>query len=118
MLTLVRWRSSNWVTWHQFKLTIKGNHHTKNSLAYVTIGTGIGVGMIINGQCVHGLLHPEGGHVRVAKLEKDKDFKGVCAFHGDCLEVESFVGYSAGSVHECFAFYLVVMLNQRFAQCQ
>jgi len=36
---------------------------------------------------VHGLLHPEGGLIRVDKVEKDKDFKGVCAFHRDCLEV-------------------------------
>ena len=42
--------------------------------------------MIINGKCVHGTLHPEGGHVFVPRDERDKDFKGVCPFHGDCVE--------------------------------
>ncbi|CAK59806.1 unnamed protein product (macronuclear) [Paramecium tetraurelia] len=63
-----------------------GNHNVRQSLAYITIGTGVGVGIIVNGQCVHGMLHPEGGHILVAKQQEDKDFKGVCAFHGDCLE--------------------------------
>jgi fructokinase len=35
---------------------------------------------------VHGLVHPEGGHIRVPILEKDKDFEGVCEFHKNCLE--------------------------------
>lgn len=64
-----------------------GNHKIKNSLAYVTVGTGVGVGLIVNGKCVHGMLHPEGGHMRIQKLEKESEFPGVCAFHGDCLEV-------------------------------
>lgn len=57
-----------------------------DSLCYVTVGTGVGIGLIINGKCVHGSLHPEGGHVFVPKDERDKDFKGVCPFHGDCVE--------------------------------
>ena len=36
---------------------------------------------------MHGMLHPEGGHILVGKRLEDKDFEGVCAFHGDCLEV-------------------------------
>ena len=56
----------------------------------MTVGTGIGIGLIINGKCVHGMMHPEGGHVRVpiSDLEKTKynGFCGNCPFHTDCLE--------------------------------
>ena len=62
----------------------------KESLCYITVGTGIGIGLIINGKTVHGMMHPEGGHVRVpiSPLEKTlyNDYKGTCPFHGDCLE--------------------------------
>ena len=44
-----------------------GNHGSINSLAYVTIGTGVGVGLVVNGKTVHGFLHPEGGHTWLAK---------------------------------------------------
>lgn len=53
---------------------------------YVTIGTGIGVGGIINGSLLHGLVHTEAGHMAIPHdLEKDP-FPGVCPFHGDCWE--------------------------------
>jgi fructokinase len=53
---------------------------------YFTIGTGIGAGILINGKVVHGLTHPEAGHVPIPHdLQKDP-FPGVCPFHGDCFE--------------------------------
>src|SRR5262249_13680348 len=54
-------------------------------VVYLTIGTGIGGGLLINGSTVHGLLHPEMGHVPMPTLPGD-DFPGVCSFHGRCLE--------------------------------
>jgi len=46
------------------------------------------------------MLHPEGGHIRVQKLQKELDFPGVCAFHGDCLEVFLII-YILGIMHKC-----------------
>lgn len=53
---------------------------------YITIGTGIGGGAIVNGQPLHGLSHPEMGHTRPQRHPDDLDFAGTCPFHGDCLE--------------------------------
>jgi fructokinase len=53
--------------------------------AYVTVGTGVGVGLFANGALVHGFLHPELGHIRVARREGDT-WPGACGFHGDCVE--------------------------------
>jgi fructokinase len=53
--------------------------------AYVTVGTGIGVGTIVRGRSVFGMNHTELGHIRVARKPGDK-FPGVCPFHGDCIE--------------------------------
>lgn len=55
------------------------------SCAYITIGTGIGVGLVIDGKTVHGLLHPEAGHIRVGRESGDV-FAGTCPFHLDCVE--------------------------------
>jgi fructokinase len=54
-------------------------------VVYVTIGTGIGGGLIIDGAPVHGLLHPEFGHMTVQRQSGDQ-FPGNCPSHGDCLE--------------------------------
>lgn len=56
-----------------------------DSLIYITVGTGIGVGAILNNQLIHGLIHPEMGHIIIPKKEDD-NFKGVCPFHDSCLE--------------------------------
>ncbi|MGX9799381.1 fructokinase ScrK [Pediococcus acidilactici] len=57
-----------------------------NSLAYYTIGTGVGAGAIVGGHLIGGIGHPEMGHVLVKRHPDDLDFKGVCPYHGDCLE--------------------------------
>ena len=55
------------------------------SFAYVTVGTGIGVGTVIEGRTVRGLGHSEAGHLRIGRLPGD-DWPGVCPYHGDCVE--------------------------------
>ncbi len=55
------------------------------SFVYLTMGTGVGGGAVVDGRIVHGMGHPEMGHVAVPRYEGD-DFPGACPFHGDCLE--------------------------------
>lgn len=52
---------------------------------YLTIGTGIGGGALVNGAPIHGLLHPEMGHLPIPTIPGDS-FPGICSFHGRCLE--------------------------------
>lgn len=75
-----------------------------DNFAYVTVGTGVGVGLIVDGQPVFGCNHTELGHIRVARLRGDT-WPGHCQFHGDCVEglasgpaIAARAGMSASSI--------------------
>lgn len=55
------------------------------SSSYITVGTGVGVGLVVNGATVKGLVHPEGGHMLVQPCGRDT-FEGSCPYHGRCVE--------------------------------
>jgi len=57
-----------------------------SDFVYLTVGTGIGGGVIVNGQLLHGMLHPEMGHIRIPHDMQRDPYQGCCPFHGDCLE--------------------------------
>ena len=66
-----------------------------DTFIYLTIGTGIGGGGMVNGKLIHGLVHPEMGHIRIPH-DRDRDpYAGSCPYHGDCLE-----GLAAGPALE------------------
>ena len=67
----------------------------KNSCLYVTVGTGIGGGLVINGEPVHGLMHPEIGHILLVPDPEDPSPDGFCPYHTHCLE-----GLAAGPAVE------------------
>ena len=56
-----------------------------DSAIYITIGTGVGVGVYVNGGLLHGLVHPEGGHILLIRHPKDT-YEGKCPFHKNCVE--------------------------------
>lgn len=66
-----------------------------NSCVYVTVGTGIGAGLVIEGNLVHGLVHPELGHMLLRQEAKDPAPDGFCPYHKGCLE-----GLAAGPAIE------------------
>ena len=65
-----------------------------NHFIYITVGTGFGGGMFINGKAHHGMGHPEMGHIALERVAGD-DYRGHCPFHGACLE-----GMTAGPAIE------------------
>ena len=77
---------------------------------YITVGTGIGVGIIVDGKPHHGMIHPECGHIPVNRRSDDPMVRGVCPYHGSCLEglacgpaIESRWGRSPAELADCEA---------------
>ena len=64
----------------------------RKSCIYITLGTGVGVGIIIDGHLVHGMMHPEGGHILLSMHPDDPAKRGSCPFHPNCFE-----GLAAGT---------------------
>ena len=71
-----------------------GQAKGKSCVIYITIGTGVGAGIYIEGKLLHGMLHPEAGHVLITKRQSDT-YQGKCPFHPNCLE-----GLAAGPAIE------------------
>ena len=63
-----------------------GNAKGLDQCVYITVGTGIGGGVIANGRLMYGLIHPEIGHIRVPIDQSIDTYEGSCPYHGDCLE--------------------------------
>ncbi|MBB3059593.1 ROK family protein [Microbulbifer rhizosphaerae] len=57
-----------------------------DNFIYVTVGTGIGAGIVMGGRIINGFTHPEVGHMRMSRDANRDPFPGCCPFHGDCLE--------------------------------
>lgn len=71
-----------------------GCAQNKTDAIYLTIGTGIGGGVMTNGKLLHGMLHPEMGHIKLV-LEDGDTYKGKCPYHATCFE-----GLAAGPAIE------------------
>jgi fructokinase len=57
-----------------------------DTLIYLTVGTGIGGGGVINGKLIHGMMHPEMGHVRIPHDKERDPYPGLCPYHKNCFE--------------------------------
>lgn len=62
-----------------------GARHARQNICYITLGTGVGGGFVVDGKPIHGFMHPEIGHIRMPRAMADT-FPGICPFHGDCIE--------------------------------
>ena len=71
-----------------------GQAKGKKCVVYVTIGTGVGAGIYIEGKLLHGMLHPEAGHILLTQRQDDT-YEGTCPYHGTCFE-----GLAAGPAIE------------------
>jgi fructokinase len=108
-----------------------GGGQGQRSMLYFTIGTGVGGGAIVDGKILHGLSHPEMGHIRLPLHPDDLAFAGNCPFHGACLEglasgpaIQARWGMSLSQLpvdhpaHDIIAFYIaqtVVTMQAIFA---
>lgn len=64
----------------------RGAGNGLHSFCYITVGTGIGAGVVVDGRLLHGSGHPEFGHLRIPHDVAGDPFLGSCPHHGDCLE--------------------------------
>lgn len=103
----------------------------QRSMLYFTIGTGVGGGAVVDGNVLHGLSHPEMGHMSLPRHPDDLEFAGTCPFHGACLEglasgpaIKARWGMSLSQLpadhpaHDIIAFYIaqtVVTMQAIFA---
>lgn len=101
-----------------------GAAQSQSVSVYVTVGTGIGGGTIVNDVVLRGLSHSEMGHIRPKRHPADLEFAGICTFHGDCLEglasgpaIEARWGMSLSELptdhfgHDVIAFYLAQLAS-------
>ena len=64
---------------------VYGSARGLSDVIYITIGTGVGVGVYLGGKLIHGMLHPEAGHILLSRAQGD-DFAGNCPYHKNCFE--------------------------------